>query len=219
MIITIDGPAGAGKSSAARSLARRLGFHFLDTGATYRTVALAAVRRGLDWDDPDALAQLARSVTITVNETQVTLDGETVTDEIRTYAITSVTHYAATNPDVRAHLVDLQRQMAGEDDVVTEGRDQGTIVFPDAACKIFLTASPEERARRRWRDLTDRGEQLKFDEVLAGQRQRDERDRSRSVGPLKVAPDALEVSTDGLSADEVVDHLEAVVRERMTAEA
>jgi cytidylate kinase len=218
MIVTIDGPAGAGKSSAARSLAQRLGFRFLDTGATYRAVALAAVRRGLDWNDADALAQLAHQVTITVDESQVTLDGDVVTDEIRTYAITSVTHYAATNPQVRAHLVELQQQLAGDDDVVTEGRDQGTIVFPNAACKIFLPASAEERARRRWRDLTDRGEQLDFEEVLAGQQQRDERDLGRAVGPLKKAADAIEVSTDGISADEVVGRLEVVVRQQMTAE-
>lgn len=218
MIVTIDGPAGAGKSSAARSLAQRLGFRFLDTGATYRAVALAAVRRGLDWNDPTALAQLAQQVKIAVDESQVTLDGEIVTDEIRTYAITSVTHYAATNPQVRAHLVELQRQLAGDDDVVTEGRDQGTIVFPDAFCKIFLTASAEERARRRWHDLANRGEHIEFDEVLANQRQRDQRDLRRAAGPLKKADDAIEISTDGLTADEVVERLEAVVRQHMTAE-
>ncbi|MEZ6070037.1 MAG: (d)CMP kinase [Pirellulales bacterium] len=219
MIVTIDGPAGAGKSSVARALAGRLGFRFLDTGATYRAVALAAVRRGLDWEDQDALARLAREVAITVDDTQVTLDGDDVTNEIRSYAITAVTHYAATNPDVRAHLVTLQRRFADDDNVVTEGRDQGTVVFPQAGCKIFLTASAEERARRRWQDLAAQGERLSFDDVLSGQRQRDERDWNRDVGPLKKAPDAVELSTDGLTAEQVVDRLEEIVRCRMTAEA
>ncbi|MCA9101725.1 MAG: (d)CMP kinase [Planctomycetales bacterium] len=219
MIVTIDGPAGAGKSSVARALAGRLGFRFLDTGATYRAVALAAVRRGLDWEDQDALARLAREVAITVDDTQVTLDGDDVTNEIRSYAITAVTHYAATNPEVRAHLVTLQRRFADDDNVVTEGRDQGTVVFPQAGCKIFLTASAEERARRRWQDLAAQGERLSFDDVLSGQRQRDERDWNRDVGPLKKAPDAVELSTDGLTAEQVVDRLEEIVRCRMTAEA
>lgn len=217
MIVTIDGPAGAGKSSAARALARRLGFRFLDTGAMYRAVALAAARRGHDWSDPAALAELSRQVTIELKADHVYLDGEDVTAAIRTQEITGLTHYAANNPGVRAHLVELQRQAAGSDHVVTEGRDQGTVVFPDAELKVFLTASPEERARRRVRELVRRGEPTTLDRVLAEQRQRDDRDRLRDVGPLLPAPDAVELITDGQTPDEVVARLEDLVRARLLA--
>lgn len=215
MIICIDGPAGAGKSSAARALARRLAFRFLDTGAMYRAVAHAALRRGLCWDEPEALARLARELKIDVGESQVLVDGEDVTGEIRTLAVTTVTHYAANNPAVREHLVELQRRAAAGGRVVTEGRDQGTVVFPNAECKIFLTASPAERAQRRLLDLRRRGETASYDQVLAEQTQRDQRDANRAVGPLRPAPDAIEVITDGLRPDEVVDRLEALVRARM----
>jgi cytidylate kinase len=202
MIVVIDGPAGAGKSSAARALARRLGFRFLDTGAMYRAVALAAVRAGHDWNQPDELAALL-------------LDGEDVTRTIRTVEITGLTHYAADNPGVRAHLVELQRAAAEDADIVAEGRDQGTVAFPHADCKFFVTASPAERARRRMFDLHARGESLDFDTVLEAQNLRDERDRTRAVGPLVKAHDALEILTDGLDADEVVNRLEAIVRTKM----
>lgn len=214
MIVTIDGPAGAGKSSAARALARRLGFRFLDTGAMYRAVALAAVRRGIPWDDPQALVDLARRLTIELRDDRVWLDGEDVAREIRTAAITSVTFHAADNPGVREHLVKLQRAAAVGGDFVTEGRDQGTVVFPDAECKIFLTASPLERARRRLQDLAARGESIPLETVLADQNLRDQRDASRSVGPLRKAPDAVELSTDGLTPEQVVGALEAIVRAR-----
>ena len=215
MIVCIDGPAGAGKSSAARALARRLGFRFLDTGAMYRAVAHAALRRGLAWSEPESLARLARQLKIEVSDNHVLVDGEDVTREIRTLAVTTVTHYAANNPAVREHLVELQRRAAAGDRVVTEGRDQGTVVFPHAECKIFLTASPAERARRRLLDLQGRGEKTTYDEVLTEQTQRDQRDANREIGPLRPAPDAIEVITDGLRPDEVVDRLESLVRTRM----
>ncbi len=218
MIVAIDGPAGAGKSSAARTLARNLGFRFLDTGAMYRAVALAALRRSHDWNQPEALAELARDLSIEVGDQRVLLDGEDVTREIRTSTVTSLTHYAANNPAVREHLVVLQREAAGRDNVVTEGRDQGTVVFPDAQCKIFLTASPAERARRRLLDLEKRGEQATFAEVLEQQNLRDERDAAREVGPLKPASDAILVITDGLTPEQVVARLESLVRERMKTE-
>jgi len=211
MIVTIDGPAGAGKSSVARALARRLGFRFLDTGAMYRAVALAGLRRGVDWEQPDWLARVAREVELQVLAERIFLDGEDVTEAVRTSEVTAVTRYAADNPQVREHLGSLQRQFARGADVVTEGRDQGTVVFPDAECKIFLTASPEERARRRLRDLELQGESATFDEVLAAQQRRDLEDAGRPVGALAPAADAIEVRTDGMSFDEVVGRLVEIV--------
>jgi cytidylate kinase len=212
MIVTIDGPAGAGKSSAARELARRLGFRFLDTGAMYRAVTYAAKQRGLDWADADRLSQLAHEIRVELDGDQVLLDGRDVTKEIRTFDITRSIQYAADNPAVRGQLVAWQRAAAAGANVVTEGRDQATVVFPHAECKIFLTADEQERARRRHRDLVAHGENVTFDEVLAAQHIRDERDRTRSVGALIKADDAIEVSTNGLSPQEVVARLEEIVR-------
>ena len=217
MIVTIDGPAGAGKSTIARALAERLGFRFLDTGAMYRAVALAGLERGLDWSEPAKLVEMARQLRLEVTETSVAVDGRDVTQAIRTAAVTAATHYPANNPGVREHLVQLQRQAAGEDNIVTEGRDQGTVVFPQAECKIYLTASPEERARRRAEELAARGEPSSVDEVLRHQNQRDQRDASRAVGPMVAAADAIEVSTDGLTPAEVLDQLEELVRQKMTS--
>lgn len=214
MIVTIDGPAGAGKSSVARALAARLGFRFLDTGAMYRAVALAAMRSGIDLTDDAALVDVARRAVIDVGHDRVLLNGDDVTDEIRTFDVTSKTRFAANNPAVRAHLVKLQRQIAAAGNFVTEGRDQGSVVFPAAACKIFLTASPTERARRRWLELSSRGEAVTLEEVLAKQIARDANDAGRNVGPLLKADDAVEFVTDGLTPDEVVDELERMVRVR-----
>ena len=218
MIVTIDGPAGAGKSTVARRLAARLGFRFLDTGAMYRAVAWAAVRDGLNLDDAEAVASLAQRLTIELSGKRVLVNSIDVTEAIRTSQVTSVTHYAADNPQVREHLVQLQRQAVGEDNVVSEGRDQGTVVFPHAGCKIFLTASPAERARRRVADLAARGEQRELAAVLAEQSLRDERDSVRAVGPLVPAVDAVHISTDGLEADEVVERIEQLVRSRLSSE-
>jgi CMP/dCMP kinase len=217
MIITIDGPAGAGKSSVARALARRLGFAFLDTGAMYRAVALAGKRAGLDWDQPGDLADLARRIDLSLEDDRIYLDGEDVSEEIRTTAVTAVTRYAADNPRVRSRLVELQRAMAFGKNIVAEGRDQGTVAFPNAECKIFLTASPEERAQRRLRDLQAKGEPVGIEQVLAAQDRRDEEDSTRAVGALVPANDAIEVCTDGLSLDQVVDKLEKIARQGICA--
>jgi cytidylate kinase len=216
MIVTIDGPAGAGKSSVARALARKLGFRFLDTGAMYRAVALAAVSRNLPWDDSQ-VAQLAADISIEVTDDRVFLDGEDVTGQIRRSEITSVIHHVADNQQVRRHLVGLQRRIAAGSDIVTEGRDQGTVVFPHAECKIFLTASPGERALRRLQDLRARGEDMTLDEVLAEQNERDQRDSSRPIGGLLRAADAIELSTDGLKPHQVVDRLVAIVQRKQQA--
>ena len=216
MIITIDGPAGAGKSSVARALARRLGFRFLDTGAMYRAVTLGALRRGLDWDRPEQLARLARQLKIELIEDRVLLDGEDVTEAIRSSEVTSVSRFAADNPRVREHLVRLQRWIAGDGNVVTEGRDQGTVAFADAQCKIFLTAGPRRRATRRLRDLEAQGESTTLEQVLAEQEARDRRDEKRAVGALVKAADAVEVCTDGMTLEQVVDRAESLVRTRQS---
>jgi CMP/dCMP kinase len=212
MIVTIDGPAGAGKSTVARALARRLGFQYLDTGAMYRAVALAGLRRGLDWNRPEDLAALAAGLSIELVGDRVLLDGEDVSRAIRTQEVTAVTRHAADNTAIRSQLVALQRAMAADHDIVTEGRDQGTLAFPDAECKIFLTAGPEERARRRLADLLHQGEAATLDGVLEAQRARDARDAAREVGPLARAADAIDVPTDGLTIDEVVERLAELVR-------
>jgi cytidylate kinase len=214
VIITIDGPAGAGKSTVAKMLSRRLNFRYLDTGAMYRAVALAGLRRGLAWDRPDDLAELASRLDLRVNGDRIFLEGEDVTEAVRSLEVTAVTRYAADNPRVRQHLVLLQRQAAAGQSIVTEGRDQGTVVFPDAACKIFLTAGPEERARRRLRDLQERGEAATLEDVLAAQQRRDHEDATRAVGALVPAADAIQVCTDGLTQQQVVDRLETIVRVR-----
>ena len=214
MIVTIDGPAGAGKSSVARALAERLGFLFLDTGAMYRAVTLAGIRRRIEWDRPDQLANLARQLRIELIGSQVLLDGDDVSGAIRSSEVTAASRFAADNPAVRERLVELQREAATQGDLVTEGRDQGTVVFPDAQCKIFLTASPAERARRRLCDLEAQGEPKPLEELIEDITSRDERDMSRAIGPLVAAPDALTVVTDGMTRDDVVDHLESLVCRR-----
>jgi cytidylate kinase len=218
VVITIDGPAGAGKSSTARALAERLGFHFLDTGAMYRAVALAALRRGLNWNDPAALADLCDRISIEVRSDRILLDGEDVSDEIRTQAVTAVVGHAADNQHVRRRMIELQRREAEGQNIVTEGRDQGTLAFPDATCKVFLTASPQERAQRRLRQLRARGEHVSLEQVLDEQNERDRRDGQRPFGRLLAAPDAVDVPTDGLTQDEVVDQLAALVREKIKSQ-
>lgn len=217
MVVTIDGPAGAGKSSAARELARRLGFRFLDTGSMYRAVTFAAMERGIDLTDSAALEQVAGEIDLALNGDRVLVDGRDVTREIRTFEITTSTRYAADCPKVRERLVEQQRRVAECGDVVTEGRDQSTVVFPDAECKIFLTASEEVRAERRFLDLVDRGEHVTRTDVLQKQRIRDDGDSNRAVGALLKANDAIEVSTDGLSRGQVVDRLMEIVAERRTS--
>lgn len=212
-IVTIDGPAGAGKSAAAKQLAKRLGFDFLDTGAMYRAVALAAIRAGVDLNDETALAALVAGVRLEMPPGRVVLDGEDVSSLIRTSEVSEGASKVAVSAAVRTRLVELQRRIATGRDMVCEGRDQGTVVFPDAACKFFLIADPVERARRRQRQLAAAGTVVELDALVQEQQERDRRDAARDLAPMVPAADALVLDTTTLTLDEVVARLEQEVRQ------
>lgn len=217
MIVTIDGPAGAGKSSIARDVAKRLGFEFLDTGALYRAVTLGAIRRQLEFDDAEALVAYVNDVKLQWRDNRVYLEKEDVSEEIRAPTVTGAIRFLADLPRVRERLSMMQRKIANGRDILTEGRDQGSEVFPDAECKIFLTASPVERAKRRQRQLADAGRTMPLDEILKAQDQRDAEDRDRPVGAMRPADDAVIIESDGMTAEEVVERiLEIVDRSRRT---
>ncbi|MGZ0169097.1 MAG: (d)CMP kinase [Planctomycetales bacterium] len=215
MIITIDGPAGAGKSTAARMLADRLGFEFLDTGAMYRAVAWACVDRSVDLNDAVAVAEMAAGISIQFEDDRIICNDQDVTSEIRSAEASHAASIVAAVPAVRLEMVRLQRESAAGHNYVTEGRDQGSEVFPNAECKFFLTADPNERAERRLLELQSRGQSGSINEVLQQIVDRDERDRSREIGPLVKAADAVEVDTSGQTVEQVVDFLEQTSRERL----
>jgi cytidylate kinase len=209
MVIAIDGPAGAGKSTVARALAERLGFTYLDSGAMYRCVALAGLERGVDLDDGAATGELAASLAIDLQGERVRLDGDDVSAAIREPRVSEASSRVSVHPSVREALVAQQRRLIAVGRYVAEGRDIGTVVSPGAPLKVFLTASPEERARRRAAQTGEAPEA-----VLAAQRERDARDEGREHSALRPADDAVEVDTTGLSLDEVVGRIEALARER-----
>ncbi len=209
MVIAIDGPAGAGKSSVARAVAAALGFTYLDSGAMYRCVALSGIERGADLDDPERMGELARSLEIALDGERVGLDGEDVSAAIREPVVTQGSSRVSVHLPVRDALVAKQRQLIDRGRYVAEGRDIGTVVSPDAPLKVFLTASPSERARRR---AAQAGEDEAS--VLAAQRERDERDESREHSALRAADDAIEIDTTGLALDEVVEKIVELARER-----
>ena len=215
MIVTLDGPAGAGKSSAARALAARLGWCYLDTGAMYRSITLVALERGIPLDDAPRVAELVERTVIEFRDGRVLVDGRDVSADIRTDRITQATRAVADAAEVRVAMKRVQRRMAAGLDVVTEGRDQGSEVFPDAEVKVFLTASAEERARRRLQEELGRGRAASLEEVQSSQARRDEGDRTRPVGAMRPAADAVVLETDGMSREQVVDRLAALIVARL----
>lgn len=213
-VLTIDGPAGAGKSTVAKLLADRLGWRLLDTGAMYRALTLAALRAKIDMESEEALGSLAEAVCVTLPPGAVLLDGDDVTHLIRTVEVTRASRFLADSPRVRAQLVRLQRQFASANQVVAEGRDQGTVVFPDAFLKYFLTASTAERARRRHAEFSKKGEPIDLAAVERELIERDERDEARAIAPMKPAADARILDTTGMDLDTVVQVIEQEVRRR-----
>ncbi len=218
LVVTIDGPAGAGKSTVAKRLARALGYRLLDTGAIYRAVALTSRRASVPWTDGPALATIAAGLPIEFafagEVNQVHLAGEDVTTAIRTAEISSGASQVSAHPEVRAALLELQRRLGAGGGVVVEGRDTGTVVFPAAGAKFYLTASAPERARRRTAELAAVGAPADEVAVLAEIEERDQRDAGRAVAPMKAADDAVHVDSTGKSLDQVVAEIEAEVRAR-----
>jgi CMP/dCMP kinase len=220
--VAIDGPAGTGKSSVSKKLAQALGARYLDTGGMYRMVTLAVLRDGIDPDDTDAVARVAETVQMSVDYApdgdRYFLAGEDVSAEIRGERVTGAVSAVSSVPAVRTRLVALQREMAdGPGSVVVEGRDIGTVVLPDAPVKIFLTASAETRARRRNNQNVAAGQADDYDGVLADVRRRDHLDSTRTLSPLRPAPDAVTVDTSDMTEAQVIDHLLELVKQRSEA--
>lgn len=219
--IAIDGPAGAGKSTLARALARELGYLYVDTGAIYRTVALRAREAGADPSDPEQVAPLLEDLDLRMDYggdgvQRMYLSGRDVTETIRENEVSALASQVAALPAVREFLLEFQRKQAREHDVVMDGRDIGTVVLPQAGVKIFLTAAPEARARRRTAELLQRGQDADFDEILREIRQRDQQDENRPVAPLRQAEDAALLDTTNLDLKGSLEALLTLVRERLS---
>ena len=217
--IAIDGPAGAGKSTAARRAAQRLDFIYVDTGAMYRTIALAVLRGHVDPQDPEALQGVLDQVRIGIEyrdgSQRMLLNGEDVSDLIRTGEVSSQASVVAAIPAVREKLLNLQRDLAASADVIMDGRDIGTNILPDAQLKIYLTASVEERARRRYLEMTEKGENCSLEEIAKEIAERDERDMNRETAPLRQAEDAVFLDTSDMDLEQVTEKIVELAGERM----
>lgn len=217
--VAIDGPSGAGKSTMARLLAQEMGFVYVDTGALYRTVGYAVLQKGLDPADPAAVTPLLPALSVEMTHTEqgqrVWLNGTDVSDEIRTPAVSMAASAVSALPEVRAFLFRLQREMAEKHNVIMDGRDIGTVVLPDADLKIFLTASAEDRAQRRYEELCQKGQTVTYEDVLADMKQRDYNDETRAAAPLKAAEDAVLLDTTGNTLEQTVTLLRRMVEERL----
>lgn len=222
MIIAIDGPSGAGKSTLGRMIARELNMLYLDTGAMYRAVALAVIESGVSAADKDEVARVAQSAEINLagdpDSLRVTLDGHDISDKIRTEEVSHAASVISAIGGVRRALVERQRQMGRRGSVVLDGRDIGTVVFPDADIKFFLTAAPEERASRRYEEDRLRERNVTFEETLADINTRDQRDSTRADSPLAIAEDAVVIDSTELSIADVFERMMEVIRQRQTSQ-
>lgn len=214
MIVTIDGPAGTGKSTVAKKVAAELAYEYLDTGAMYRMVGWYVLNSGIDPEEEQAVIEALPDMSLSFDEGHALLNGEDITSHLRTPEVSCAASFVAKIPQVRQQLVDSQRMIAASKHIVCEGRDQGTVVFPQAECKFFLTASPEIRAERRMLEMENRGESVDFADLLQEQTERDRRDEERTIAPLKPADDAQIVDTSDLDIDAVVQQLVEAVRKR-----
>lgn len=221
--VAVDGPAGAGKSTIARRVAAALSYIYVDTGALYRTVAFSLLEGGVDISDSakveEALPGISVDIRYVDGEQRMLLSGADVSGRIRTPEVSMAASTVSAQPAVRAFLLEMQRSLARSHNVVMDGRDIGTVVLPDAAVKIFLTAAAEERATRRWRELREKGELVEFEAVLADLEKRDYQDSHRAVAPLRPADDAVTVDTTGLSLEQSVEAVLSVIREKTGEEA
>jgi len=217
--VAIDGPSGAGKSTIAKRLAATLGFVYVDTGAMYRTVGLAMLRRGIEASDKPAviaaLSDIEVSIAYAEGTQRVLLCGEDVSDQIRTPEVSMAASTTSAIPEVRKFLFETQQKLARENNVIMDGRDIGTVVLPNAKVKIFLSASVEDRARRRYDELKEKGMDVAFEDVLEDMKQRDYNDSHRDVAPLKPADDAVSVDTSGNTLEQSVALLESIVKEKL----
>jgi cytidylate kinase len=215
IVVAIDGPAGAGKSTIAKGLAARLGFTYIDTGAMYRAVALWAVRQGVDTGDMHRMEQLAVAAGIELSPGRIALNGEDVTDSIRTPEVSNGASKIAVIPGVRRAMVAKQREIGERTSVVMEGRDIGTVVFPNAQVKIFLDANPEERVRRRCEEMRAKGLEVNPEQLAAQMKERDQRDSTRVDAPLAQAPDAIYLDSTALGIEDVIESILKIVRSRL----